>query len=295
MSNSENVSVDYLDTDSICISSCDFCSSSYTSDSYSQSYNKSYDISPTVKIPKIIMQTWKNHDIPDKWKISPKSIKKYMPDWKYVLMTDEDNRAFVKKYFPDFLPYYDGFIHNIMRADAIRYMYLYKFGGIYMDLDFEVKHNLDSLFYTDAEAYLIASGNIGSYITNSFMASKPGCKLWLEMIEAMKKPQPWYVMGKHFVVMCSTGPIGLTNVAKKSKVVYAMLPSILLMRCSACNIGKCDTRGAYLKPLEGSSWITYDTKIYNFFLCNWKRLCILLVCLVIILLLVIFIIWMGWV
>jgi inositol phosphorylceramide mannosyltransferase catalytic subunit len=245
-----------------------------------------------VKIPKIIMQTWKNNDVPDKWKVSPESIKRKMPGWKYVLMTDEDNRNFVKKYFPDFLSYYDGFTHNIQRADAIRYMWLYINGGIYIDLDFEVKHRLDSLFYTDAEAYFVCSGNIGSYITNSFMASKPGAKIWLEMIEYMKKPLDWYCRGKHFEVMVSTGPIMVNHVVKKSKYVFAMLPSKLVMPNSVCDI-KRKVPGAYLQPLEGSSWISYDTKIYNFLLCKWKKLLIFLVILIILLLIVLFIWWLD--
>jgi hypothetical protein len=55
------------------------------------------------------------------------------------------------------------------------------------------------------------------------------------------------------------------------------------MPCSVCNI-KCFTEGAYLKPLEGSSWIGYDTMFYNFFLCNWKTLVVLLIYLLVILL-----------
>ena len=247
-----------------------------------------------VTIPKIIMQTWKDHNIPDKWKGSPKSIKKYMPDWKYVFMTDEDNRNFVRKHFPDFLPYYDKFPHNIQRVDAVRYCYLYVYGGIYMDLDFEVKHSLDSLFTSDVDVYLVSSSNVGSYLTNSFMASKPKCKLWLEVIEAMKRKLPLLYMGKHVEVMNSTGPIMLTHVVKNSKTVYAMLPAKLILPCSICNIF-CNPEGAYMKQLEGSSWISYDTKVYNFFMCKWKQVVVFVIFLLILILLVIFIIWMDWV
>lgn len=226
-----------------------------------------------IKIPKIIMQTWKTNEIPEKWEVSPKSIRKMMPDWKYVLMTDEDNRKFVRKHFPNFLPYYDDFPHNIQRADAIRYMWLYVHGGIYMDLDFEVLEPLDDLFSSNAEVYLINSSNVGSYITNSFMASKPRCKLWLEVIEAMKETLSFFYLGKHMEVMNSTGPMMLTHVIKESTVVYSMLPGKLMLPCSICNI-HCRSKGSYLKQLEGSSWITYDTKIYNFFMCNWKPLLI---------------------
>lgn len=245
-----------------------------------------------VKIPKRIMQTWIDHDIPDKWKSSPESIKRHMPDWDYVLMTDKDNRKLVKKHFPDFLPYYDNFTHNIQRCDAARYCYLYVYGGIYMDLDFEVLKPLDDMFINDNEVYLVNSSNIGSYLTNSFMASKPRCKLWLDCIEAMKKPLPFYCMGKHFEVLNSTGPIMLTNVVSEAKIVYGMLPVRLILPCSVCNI-KCYSKGAYLKQLEGSSWVTYDTKFYNFFMCNYKQLLIAIALILFIILIALILQWCG--
>ena len=247
-----------------------------------------------VKIPKIIFQTWIDKNIPDKWKVSPKSIKKYMPDWEYVFMTDDDYRNFVKKHFPDFLPYYDGFPHNIMRADCIRYMWLFIRGGIYMDLDFEVLHPLDELFTSDVEVYFVNSSNVGSYLTNSFMASKPGCKLWLDVIEEMKKPLPWYYVGKHMSVMNQSGPVMLTHVVHRSRIVYGMLPVKRILPCSICNIS-CRSKYAYLKQLEGSSWITYDTKVYNFFMCNYKQLLIAIGLILLVILIALLVQWFGWV
>lgn len=223
-----------------------------------------------VTIPKIIMQTWKNKRVPKRWQQSPESIKEHMPDWEYVLMTDDDNRKFVQKHFPRFLPYYDNFPYGIQRADAIRYMWLYVNGGIYMDLDFKVLKSFDQLFYNDNEVFFVLSGNVGSCITNSFMASKPGCKVWLDMLDWMMNDLPWWCVGKHMVVMNSTGPIGLNYVVKQTKIVYGSLPNKLIMPCSVCNIETCDTSNALLKPLPGSSWISYDTMFFNWWLCNWK-------------------------
>lgn len=233
-------------------------------------------------IPKIIMQTWKNHNIPDKWSTSPESIKKYMSDWEYVLMTDSDNLEFVTKHFPNFLPYYKAFPYNIQRADAIRYLWLYVNGGLYLDLDIEITHDLTELFSGNNELYLVSSGNVGSCITNSFMASKPGCKIWLEMIEQMKKTLPWWCIGKHMKVMNSTGPVALNSVVKNSNISYHSLATKLVMPCSVCD-SKCDTKDAWLKPLEGSSWVSYDTKFLNFWLCHWKKIVIVIICVLIIL------------
>ena len=239
-----------------------------------------------VGIPKIIMQTYKTHDIPQKWEISPESINYMMSDWKYVFMTDEDNRNFVEKHFPDFLPYYDAFPYGIQRADAIRAMWLYIHGGIYMDLDFEVQRDLSPLFVSTAEVFLVCSGNVGSYYTNSFMASRPKAKFWLEVIEEMKKPVPYYVLGKHFTVMMSTGPLMLSRVVRKTETVISVVPKKLVMPCSVCNLN-CSTCESYLRPLEGSSWISWDTTFLNFWLCHWTKVVGFLVCLLVL----IFIYW----
>src|SRR5438128_2739326 len=100
---------------------------------------------PSV-IPRLIMQTWKTEEAPDKWSSSPASIDHYMPTWDYVLMTDELNLKFVKMHFPEYLDVYTSFPYNIQRADAIRYMWLYVNGGVYLDLDYELTEPLDSLF-----------------------------------------------------------------------------------------------------------------------------------------------------
>jgi len=278
MFNSEDLLSQYSYTDS----SSD--ENLFTDLSFNNSFSSSELNKKEVKIPKIIMQTWKDKNIPDKWKCSPESIKKHMPDWKYVLMTDKDNREFVKKHFPDFLPYYDAFPYPIMRADAIRYMWLYINGGLYLDLDFEVLKPLDGLFTIDAEAYLVNSSNVGSYLTNSFMASKPRCKLWLEVIEAMKKELPFYCVGKHLVVMNQSGPVLFTHTVRNSGVVYGALPVKYILPCSICNIKCKPQKGAYVRQLEGSSWNGFDTKFFNFFMCNYRELIIAIVLILLVLL-----------
>ena len=238
-----------------------------------------------VGIPKIIMQTWKNTEIPDKWAVSPESVKSVMSDWTYVLMTDEDNRNLIAEHFPDFLPYYDAFPHAIQRADAVRYAYLYVYGGIYMDLDFEVQRDLSPLFVSTGEVFLVASGNVSSYYTNSFMASRPRAKFWLEVIEEMKRPNQWWYIGKHIEVMNTTGPIMLSRVARNTKTVIGVVPRKLVMPCSICNLN-CSTCESFLKPLEGSSWTTFDTTFYNFFLCNYWTVLYFIICLLLLLLIV---------
>lgn len=237
-------------------------------------------------LPKLIMQTWKNEDIPEKWRSSqdkivelhsPKIIKRNKVrihkgnknKWKYVLMTDEDNRAFVARYFPQYLEMYDGFDHPIQRADVIRYMWLYINGGVYMDLDYEPMRNIEPLFNSGAEVYLIKSPNMAKYLTNSFMASKPRCSFWLEVLEEVKartKLREWWAHGKHLKVMMTTGPGVVSKAVENTRVPYTILPQNLVNNISVQDFKKMPNRDeidTFLYPLEGCSWGGMDTKLAN--------------------------------
>ncbi len=226
--------------------------------------------STKISIPKLIMQTWINKDIPNKWKSSPQSIKKYMLDWNYILMTDDDNMKFVQEHFPEYFNIYNRFPYNIQRADAIRYMWLYIHGGIYIDLDYELQEPIDQLFYSDTGLFLMNSQNFGTFTTNSIMASRKGHPFWLDVLRHMNflclNPKIWAV-GKHLDVMTSSGPGMLTEVVRDTKYLYTILPQKLICPQSIC--GELGVSGL-LKPLEGSSWASWDTKMMNWSYCNPK-------------------------
>jgi len=43
-----------------------------------------------MTIPKLVMQTWKTKDLPPEFSESYMSVKKYLPDWKHVLIDDNE-------------------------------------------------------------------------------------------------------------------------------------------------------------------------------------------------------------
>lgn len=226
----------------------------------------------TVVIPKLIMQTWKTTDLPEKWKSTQSSIRQYMPDWKYTLMTDEMIRAFIQKHFPDFLPHFDAFPYPIQRADAIRYAWLYIKGGLYFDCDFELLAPLDELFIKDPneldyDLFLLASSNTPSIITNGFIAAKPGNKVFLAMMEEMKQNPGLSAIERHLLVMNTTGPLAFNRVVKRLKVPYKLLPTSRINPCTICE-HVSDRPNALVKQLEGSSWIGSTAKVYQWCYCQ---------------------------
>ena len=244
-----------------------------------------------VAIPKIVMQTWKTKDVPDKWKNSKPSVEKALPGWKHVHMSDEDNRKFVAEFYPSFLSYYDAFPYGIQRADAVRYCWLHKYGGVYIDYDTEAQHNMEDLFL-HGEIFFIRSPMWNRSMTNSLMASVPGHPIWLEMIEEMKKPIS-FVDGltKELTVLGTTGPNALDRVLRRTKYPYVQLPSNVLRAGSYC--GTCENPHDYVKDMQGRSWVgSWTANLYQVGYCYMVPL-IVLVIVVLLLLVIILGYWLG--
>jgi len=230
-------------------------------------------------IPKIIFQTWKTRCVPKEWRSSPESLKRLHPDWKYVLSTDEDNLELVHKHFPHYLELYQSLPKNIMRADMVRYMWLYLHGGVYIDLDYEALKCFDPLFLNEADLYLVRSPNFNGF-TNSFMASKPRCEFWLrclEEIERQAKRIPFW-MPEDYSVLWLTGPVMLTKVAENYTKPFIIIPAELGHPCSVYHraAGECYHPEAYVKELKGSSWTGQGTQVLHFLIYHWKVLLLLL-------------------
>ncbi|NBU33895.1 hypothetical protein EB118_02180 [bacterium] len=166
------------------------------------------ELKKTLEFPRRIFQTWKSKTvIPDNMAYWSSTFKKQNPGYQYELWDDNDNRNFIKNNFSWFLDIFDGYDAAIKRADAVRYFYLYKYGGVYADMDFECLRPLDSLLirYSDAEVLLGSmhtnETDSGHSIPNAIMISKPGAKFWLVVMHLLKK----YKDSPH--TETATGPI----------------------------------------------------------------------------------------
>ncbi|KAH8887170.1 hypothetical protein GQ53DRAFT_693535 [Thozetella sp. PMI_491] len=97
-------------------------------------------------IPKILHQTWKSDVLPAKFEAWSMSCRLKHPDWEWVLWTNEDNLDLVRLYYPSLMKTYQALPAEIYRADLIRSLYMYTFGGVYLDLDTECLQPSEVLF-----------------------------------------------------------------------------------------------------------------------------------------------------
>jgi mannosyltransferase OCH1-like enzyme len=243
----------------------------------------------TTGIPRIIMQTWKTKTLPSQWQASQDAILRLLPHWTYHLLTDADNLSFVKSHFPDFLATFTGFEYDIQRADAIRYMWLYVHGGVYLDLDIKILRPLDDLFHHKSDLYIVKSKIMSNVYTNAFMAARPGLPIMLRCLELMKAGNSWWHCGKHLRVINLTGPHMFTRAIEtcqaknqSSKPSIQEIPTDLIIPCSMCETGTCKLAGAYCEILGGSSWSGTDTEFLLTLHCNRKAIGVSFVLLIII-------------
>jgi mannosyltransferase OCH1-like enzyme len=229
-------------------------------------------------IPKIIHQTWKDENIPDKWKESVNSCKTLYSDFTYMLWTDEMMKEFISKEYPWFYDTYMSYPHQIQRCDAFRYFVLYKYGGVYFDMDIMCLKKLSSFLKYDA--IVSKSFNVSSLYTNMFFAfSKQNTFLKFCVDNLQKYKNSHSKFGKHLHVMNSTGPSFMSNMIEQ----YGELDNVYVLSkqefsgdCTVCNTEKGCQGGDYFKHVQGSSWIGWDSQLYNFIFCNHKTLLLLL-------------------
>jgi hypothetical protein len=66
------------------------------------------------------------------WSIARNNCLAYHPGWEAHLWTDEKASAFVNEKYPLLKDMWDGYKYPIQRVDALRYLVLYEYGGMYL-------------------------------------------------------------------------------------------------------------------------------------------------------------------
>lgn len=165
-------------------------------------------------IPRIIHQTWKDRTIPPAWEAYHRSWRRHHPAWELRLWTDHDLRELIRRDYAWFLPIYDGYPHPIQRVDAARYFMLHRYGGLYVDLDFECLRPLDDLLAAHEVVLGVEPAAHGALhkartrgleriVCNALCASTPAHPFWehvfRRLVAAHWEPDPLDATGPFFM------------------------------------------------------------------------------------------------
>lgn len=162
-----------------------------------------------LKIPKIIHQVWLGSPVPESFKQLQQSwIEHHLGrDWYYKLWTDEDV-AQMQLYNQEF---YDATDNYGVKSDILRWEVVHRFGGVYVDMDFECLRSLDLLHYTyDFYTALQPLDTSFVQLGAALFGASPGHPILKHCIETIK--DDWKEQG----APKKTGPVHFT------KSFYAM-------------------------------------------------------------------------
>ncbi|KJZ76631.1 hypothetical protein HIM_03967 [Hirsutella minnesotensis 3608] len=159
---------------------------------------------PTVNattIPRLFHQSWKSLSLPAKFEKWSNTCRKQHEGWEWVIWTDEDNLALVRKHFPWLETLYHDLPGEIYRADLARYLYMYIYGGVYADLDTDclrptedLQDSYDVLFDDNGPKPAKDTAIFGRMgidpsfahsIPNAWMASTPGHPFFLSFLQSL--------------------------------------------------------------------------------------------------------------
>lgn len=159
------------------------------------------------RIPKIIHQIWLGSQLPKKFVAYTQTWQDHHPDWEYILWDDKAIDALKLEN----QELYDKAINYGERSDIARYEILWRYGGLYVDTDFECLQPFDHLhhtydFYTGIElpgmALFLGQSVI---LPNGLIASKPHHPIMRSCIKALQKNS------HHNDITKRTGPLLFTQ------------------------------------------------------------------------------------
>jgi mannosyltransferase OCH1-like enzyme len=167
-----------------------------------------------TKIPKIIHQLapedktkWNSG-----WAECQKTWKDFHPEFEYRMWTDEAIDLFMKNEFPIFYnETFTKYPKMIQKVDAVRPFILYKYGGIYADMDYECKKFFYDTLPVDKVSICESPIESDEGYQNALMISQRWHPFWLKLIEDMSKQN----VDDH--VLESTGPRMISRCIEKNK------------------------------------------------------------------------------
>lgn len=189
-----------------------------------------------MAIPKIIHQVWsgKYEPLPDAFAELAQTWKDCHPEWTYMFWDNQRIDEFIHGNYPQYIERYNSFPYDIQRWDAIRYLILYKMGGMYVDFDYECFDNIEPLlkgeccFAMEPKEHTFDKYK-DCYFNNALMFAIPQNEFMYKIIERVFTVSRNTVQEDKFShVLNTTGPLMLADLYQKEecRTNICLIPAI---------------------------------------------------------------------
>jgi Mannosyltransferase OCH1 and related enzymes len=216
--------------------------------------------------PRVIHQIWfqGQDEVPKHLAENAKHVRDFYNEYDYIFWDDEKLQEMLREH-PKWLETYVKLPRLIQKVDFARYVFLYLYGGIYIDMDVIPIRRIDNVLqeYNDYEL-IVSKLNLYSFeyvanlkYNNHIIIAKPHSIILLDLINEVvdvthNNPN------KLTSIFDSTGPRVFSNVLDKHPGKFVALDKRYMNPCrhSSCYIQN-DTKFIHL---EENSWIASSMK-----------------------------------
>ena len=211
-------------------------------------------------IPKIIHQTWegRKEPLPDFQKQLGETWKQHHPAWQYEFWDGDRMEALVNNNYPRLKDVCLNFPYDVQRWDFLRYLILYKMGGMYVDFDYECLASFDNYisenkccFAMEPEEHRRAFQK-ETLFNNALMIAPPGHPFFETIITHIQTTPITYTGKKMYDLLVLSGPMMLTNLYEtcKDKNAICFLPAELVSPWSKNEVQRLINKTADMEELE---------------------------------------------
>jgi mannosyltransferase OCH1-like enzyme len=163
--------------------------------------------------------------------------------------------------------------HFIQKIDIYKWLILYKFGGLYLDIDISIEKPLDLFILNifNENDLVLNYMQVWSYIpykvvNNGIIWSKPNNKWIIQFLHTIEWDNHYY-KNKDWIVLETTGPFHLSRQVEQQNInnvgIYILEPKYFEGRPL---VYIKDQRGIYTTHLHHSNWMENWLYMYVFFL-----------------------------
>lgn len=175
-------------------------------------------------IPKIIHITTKDGNLSNDEMIILSKNKKIFQDWEFRIYGDKENEKIIIDNFPEFANKYNSIRKGVMKADIVRCLYLYLYGGIYIDTDYQFFKMIPDEWLN--ERCVIPTEHFEKdgtpFLGNCIFFSEKGYRFWYEYIKDLFDKMDLVDTKEEEIIGC-TGPGGITKFYLYNKGKYPEL------------------------------------------------------------------------
>ena len=230
-------------------------------------------------IPRIIHQIWYQgaDQVPSRYHQNTIKLRQLNPEWQYMIWDNISIRQQCVRLGPSVVQSYDEFEHMHQKVDFGRYVVLFLFGGMSVDMDVAALLPLNDtpginsydLIVSETplssiEVFFYSFGRFTSLINNAMILCIPSSPHIKHLInKVVNHRKSWRTLGKMYAIQWSTGPFQITESLQESgDAGVKVLPYQYFEPCYSNN-PHCRPDGiSILDHQHATSWV--DDRLIRF-------------------------------